>query len=173
MSHGKDVEAQVALALARSGQIAEAETLAAILDGESPRNTMMQNYWIPTIRAAVELQKNNPAKAVELLEVTVPYELGAENGHMYPAYLRGEANLKLGRGHDAVNEFQKVLNHRGVVLNFVIGAVAKLQLARAWVLAGDSASARKNYQDFLGLWTGADADLPVLIAARSEYNNLK
>ena len=173
MSHGKDVEAQVALALARSGQIAEAETLAAILDGESPRNTMMQNYWIPTIRAAVELQKNNPAKAVELLEVTVPYELGAENGHMYPAYLRGEANLKLGRGHDAVNEFQKVLNHRGVVLNFVIGALAKLQLARAEVLAGDPSSARKNYQEFLGLWTGADADSPVLIAARSEYNNLK
>ena len=81
---------------------------------------------------------------------------------MYPTYLRGEAYLKLGRGHEAAAEFQKILDHRGVVVNFVIGSLAQLQLARAAAMSGDTASARKHYEDFLGLWKGADADLPVL-----------
>ena len=174
MSGGSDVELQVALALARAGQIAEAEKLAAKLDAELPRSTMVQNYWLPIIRAAVELQKNNATKAIELLEVTIPYELGnGLQGHMYPAYLRGEADLKLGRWHEAASEFQKVLDHRGIVLNFVTGSLARLQLARATAMSGDTVSARKRYEDFLTLWKDADADLPVLNAARTEYRHLR
>ena len=173
MSRGRDVELQIALALARAGQIAEAEKIASKLDAEYPRGTMVQNYWLPTIRAAIELQKNNANKAIELLEETIPYELGnGLQGHMYPAYLRGEAYLKLGRGHEAAGEFQKVLDHRGVVLNFVIGSLARLQLARAAGISGDTASARRRYEDFLRLWKGADANLPVLKAARTEYKSL-
>jgi hypothetical protein len=173
MSGGRDVELQIALALARAGQSAQAEKIGAKLDAEFPRSKMVQNYWLPTIRAAIELQKNNAPIAVELLEMTVPYELGyGLQGHMYPAYLRGEAYLKLGRGHEAAGEFQKVIDHRGVVLNFVIGSLARLQLARAVAMSGDTASARKQYEDFLGLWKGADADLPVLNAARTENKRL-
>jgi serine/threonine protein kinase len=173
LSRGRDVEVQVALALARTGQVAQAEKIVAKLDAEYPRSTMVQNYWLPTIRAAIELQNTNPNKAIELLDETTPYELGeALQGHMYPAYLRGEAYLKLGRGHEAAEEFQKVLDHRGVVVNFVIGALARLQLARAAALSGDTASARKNYEGFLELWKGADADLPVLITARAEHKRL-
>jgi hypothetical protein len=93
-------------------------------------------------------------------------------GHLYPAYLRGEAYLKLGRGHEPAPEFQKVLDHRGIVVNFVIGSLARLQLARAAAVTGDTALARRSYEHFLGLWKGADADLPVLRAARSEYRRL-
>lgn len=174
MSRGRDVEAQAALALARAGQIDDAEKLAAHLATEFPRHTIVQNYWLPAIRAAIELQKNNATKAIELLEVTIPYELGGgTERHVYPAYLRGEAYLKLGRGQDAAAEFQKILDHRGVVVNFVIGSLAQLQLARATALSGDTASARTRYQEFLALWKDADSDLPVLKAARTEYQRLK
>ena len=174
LSHGRDVQVKIALALTRAGQIAEAETIAAKLDAENSRSTMMQSYWLPTIRAALELQKKNPSKAIDVLDETTPYELGeALDGHTYPIYLRGEAYLKLGRGREAAAEFQKILDHRGVVVNFVIGALAQLQLARAAALSGDTASARKHYEEFLELWEGADADVPVLTAARAEYQRLR
>ena len=145
MSRGRDVELQIALALARAGQIQEAEKIAAKLDADYPRGTMLQNYWLPTIRAAIELQKKNANKAIELLEMTVPYELGEGlQGHMYPVYLRGEAYLQLGRGREAAGEFQKLLDHPGVAVNFVTGSLAKLQLGRAAAMNGDSASARKR-----------------------------
>jgi tetratricopeptide (TPR) repeat protein len=173
MSRGRDVELQIALALARAGQSAQAEQIAAKLDTEYPRSTMVQNYWLPTIRAAIELQNKNANKAIELLEETIPYELGEGlQGHMYPTYLRGEAYLMLGRGDQAAGEFQKILEHRGVVVNFVIGSLARLQLARAAAMSGDTASARKQYEDFLGLWKGADADLHVLSTAQTEYKRL-
>ena len=173
MSRGRDVELQIALALAKAGQLLQAEKIAAKLDAEYPRGTMVQNYWLPTIRAAIELQKNNANKAIELLEETVPYELGEGlQGHMYPAYLRGEAYLQLGRGQEAAAEFQKVLDHRGIVVNFVIGSLARLQLARAAAKSGDTASARKHYADFLELWKNADANLPVFTTAETEYKRL-
>ncbi len=172
MNGGKDAEVLIALALARAGQPAEAAKIATKLDSQYPRSTMVQNYWLPTIRAAIELQKNNANKAIELLEITVPYELGTFDGRMYPAYLRGEAYLKLGRGPQAAAEFRKVLDHRGVVLNFVIGPLAHLQLARAEAMSGDTASARKQYENFLGLWKDADTDLPILKTAQAEYKRL-
>jgi len=174
MSRGRDVEFQAALALARSGRSAEAEEIVAKLNAEYPRSTMVQSYWLPTIQAAIALRNKDANRAIELLEQTTQYELGEGfQGRMYPPYLRGEAYLLLGRGDQAAAEFQKILDHRGVVLNFVIGALARLQLARAAAVSGDTASARKHYEEFLELWKGADADLPVLRAARAEYSRLK
>jgi serine/threonine protein kinase/tetratricopeptide (TPR) repeat protein len=173
-SDDRDVVIQVALALARAGQPAAAEKLVAQLDHNFPRNTMVQNYALPVIRAAVELAKNNPNGAIQALEITAPYELGDEPyGHMYPNYLRGEAYLRLGKAQEAAREFQRIIDHPGVVLNFVTGALARLQLARALALSGDKAKARKVYEDFLALWKDADANLPVLKAAQAEYSGLK
>ena len=174
MSAGRDVEVQVALALARAGQVGQSEKLAAKLDREFPRSTMIQNYWLPTIRAAIELQKKNARKALELLEVTAPYEWGNQlSGHAYPIYLRGDAYLQLGQSQQAAGEFQKLLDRPGVVLNFVTGALARLQLARAAVASGNLTAARKSYQDFLSLWKDADANLPILKAGQTEYAKLK
>lgn len=174
MSRGRDVEVQVALALARAGQVAQAEKTVAAIGKEYSRDTMLQYYWLPTIRAAIELQNKNPGKALQLLDETTSYELGlALQGHMYPVYLRGEAYLKLGRGREAAAEFQKMLDHRGIVVNFVLGSLATLQLARAEVMSGDTAAARRHYEDFLKLWKDADPDLPVLKAAQAEYARLK
>ena len=115
-----------------------------------------------------------PAKPSNYWKRAIPYELGEGlQGHMYPTYLRGEAYLMLGRGGEAAAEFQKVLDHRGVVVNFVFGSLARLQLARAAAISGDAASARKHYEDFLGLWKDADVNLPVLSAAQTEYKRLK
>jgi predicted Zn-dependent protease len=173
MNRGRDVEVQSALALARAGQPAQAGKIVTKLDTEYPRDTIVQNYWLPTIRAAIELQNKNPNKAIELLDESTAYELGEGlEGHMYPTYLRGEAYLKLGRGHEAAEQFQKILDHRGVVVNFVTGALVQLQLARAAAISGDTASARKHYEDFLTLWKDADADLPVLVAAQAEHKRL-
>ncbi|HSY13262.1 MAG TPA: protein kinase [Verrucomicrobiae bacterium] len=173
MNRGRDVEVQSALALARAGQPAQAGKIVTKLDTEYPRDTIVQNYWLPTIRAAIELQNKNPNKAIELLDESIAYEIGEGlEGHMYPTYLRGEAYLKLGRGHEAAEQFQKILDHRGVVVNFVTGALVQLQLARAAAISGDTASARKHYGDFLTLWKDADADLPVLVAAQAEHKRL-
>jgi serine/threonine protein kinase len=173
MSGGTDIELLSALALARAGQLSQAEKIVTTLDAAFPRSTMIQNYWLPTIRAAIELQKNNANKAIELLEVAVPYEQGNWYlGHLYPAYIRGEAYLKLGQGHEAAAEFQKLLDHRGIVVNYVTASLSRLHVARAAAMAGDTASARRHYEDFLTLWKDADANLPVFKAARAEYERL-
>ncbi len=174
ISGGNDVVVLAALTQARAGHTTQALKLAGQLDREFPRSTMKQNYWLPVIRAAVELQKNNPSKAIEILQVTAPYELGYQSigGHLYPAYLRGEAYLKMGQGQQAAREFQKVLDHPGVTLNFVTGALAHLQLARALAMSGDKTAARKSYEDFLTLWKDADSELPILATAKSEYMRL-
>ena len=168
-----NVRTSSALALARSGNLAEADKLAAIVSQEHPQATIMQDYSLPTIRAAIELQKNNPARAIEILKVTTPYELGfGAFSSMYPAYIRGEAYLKLGQGQLAAAEFQKLIDHPGIVSNFVTGALAHLQLARAQVMAGDNAAAHKSYAQFLALWNDADAEIPVYKQAKAEYARL-
>jgi eukaryotic-like serine/threonine-protein kinase len=164
-----------ALALARAGDVAQAEKLAHELDQAFPQGTMMQNYFLPTIRASIELQRNNPAKAIKILEAAVPYELGGFGAFasLYPAYVRGEAYLKAGQGQQAAAEFQKVIDHPGIVNNFITGVLAHLQLARAEAMAGGREAARKSYQDFFALWKDADPDIPVLHAAKEEYAKLK
>ena len=169
------VQVQAALALARSGDSSHALAAVQALEKQFPSDTMVNNYWGPTIRAAVALNQKNPHAAIEALQATAPYELGSPPSslaNLYPVYLRGLAYLEAGQGQDAAREFRKIIDHRGVILNFPTAALAHLQLARAQLMMGDTENARKSYQDFLTLWKDADQNLPILKQAKAEYGRL-
>ena len=174
LNDGKDIAARVALVFARSGDAVQAQNLVDKFDREFPHDTIMQFYYLPSIRAAIELSRHHPQKAVEALQDAMRYEMGTPSafGNLYPAYLRGEAYLRARQGQQAAAEFQKLIDHPGVVLNFVTGAVAHLQLARAQVMSGDKEAGRKSYQRFLELWKNADPELAPLEAAQAEYKRL-
>ena len=177
MNSGIGVQKVAALALARLGDVARAGATAEDLAKSNPANTLLNYYWLTTIRAAIELGHNDPAKAVELLQPDGAYEMGVpppfQFGTMYPAYVRGEAYLALHQGSQAAAEYQKILEHRGIVLNCLNGALAHLQLGRAYAVQGDTAKAKAAYQDFLTLWKDADPDIPIFIAAKAEYAKLQ
>jgi predicted Zn-dependent protease len=177
LAHGRDVRAVSALALAQAGDAFQAQKLAESLNRDFPLHTVVQGYWLPSIRAAIELNAKNANRALEILKSAAPYELGQSQpfnvGMMYPVYLRGQSYLLARQGKEAAEEFQKIIDHRGIVLNFPLGALAHLGLARAYALQGDTAKARAAYQDFLTLWKDADPDIPILIAAKSEYARMK
>jgi tetratricopeptide (TPR) repeat protein len=176
LAPNRDVRAMAALALARAGDTTGAETLAAELDKAFPLDTLVQRYWLPTIRAGVALERKDPNRAIELLKVASTVELSAPTTlaiFLCPAYLRGEAYLMLHDGNRAATEFQKFIDHRGLVVNFPWGALARLGLARAYAMEGSTAKARAAYQDFLTLWKDADPDIPVLKQAKAEYAKLK
>jgi serine/threonine protein kinase/Tfp pilus assembly protein PilF len=176
LAPGHDVRAVAALALARAGDRAGAEKLAAELDKAFPLDTVVQRYWLPTIRAGVALERKDPNQAIELLKVASTIELGFPGNlplSMCPVYLRGEAYLTLHDGNAAAAEFQKFIDHRGLVENFPWGALARLGLARAYAMQGDMAKARSAYQDFLTLWKDADPDIPILKEAKAEYAKLQ
>ena len=172
-----DVQVVTALALARAGDTSGAEKLAAELDKKYPLDTLVHRNWLPTIRAAVALERKDPNKAVELLKDSSAIELGQSTSaltiYLCPAHVRGEAYLMLHDGKSAAAEFQKFIDHRGVVANFPWGALARLGLARAYAMQGDTAKAKSAYQDFLTLWKDADPDIPILIAAKAEYAKLQ
>ena len=172
LAANQDVLATAALALARAGDTAMAEKLAAQLDKTYPLHTIVQKYRLPTIRAAIALQRNDPNQAIELLQATSPIELGDE-GFMLPVHLRGQAYLMLRDGNRAAQEFGKFAAHRGLVGNFPLGALAHLQLGRAYAMTGDSAKAKSAYQDFLALWKNADPDIPIYKQAKAEYAKLQ
>jgi hypothetical protein len=178
LSAQPDVQVKAALALARAGDAAHARKLADKLNHDRPLDTRMQNYSLPAIRAAIEIGKNNGSQAIQMLQVATPYELGSTSagihflGSLYPVYLRGLAYLQTGQGQLAAAEFQKVLDHRGIIGNFVFGALAHLQLGRAEAMMGNKEAARKSYRDFLALWKDADPDVPVVRAAKAEYAKL-
>jgi eukaryotic-like serine/threonine-protein kinase len=171
LAPNRDVRAMAALALARAGDTEGAEKLAAELDKAFPVDTLVQRYWLPTVRAGVALERQDPNRAMELLKAASTVELSAAS-NLPPVYLRGEAYLMLHDGNRAAAEFQKFIDHRGVVMNFPWGALARLGLARAYALEGDTARARAAYQDFLTLWKDADPDLPILKQAKAEYARL-
>ncbi len=177
LAPGRDVKLFVVLTLARIGETAGAKAIVEELEKNYPSNTMLKVYWLPTIKAAIELNANNSTQAVVYLEAAAPYELGGppqlQVGTMYPAYIRGQAQLIAHNGSAAATEFQKFLDHRGVTINFPLGALAHLGLARAYALSGDTTKAKVAYQDFLTLWKDADPDIPILIAAKSEYAKLQ
>ena len=174
----RDVSILAALALARIGETDQAKRLADDLAARFPLNTVINRYWLPTIYASIEIQRGNPARAVELLQTTAQYELGSPlpqfevGGSLYPVYVRGQAYLLLHQGTQAVGEFQKFLDQRGVAVNCPLAALARLQLARAYVLAGDSNRADGSYQEFLALWKDADPSIPILKEAKAEYAKL-
>jgi eukaryotic-like serine/threonine-protein kinase len=181
LAPNRDVRAMAALALARAGDTAAAEKLAVNLDKTFRLDTLVQRYWLPTIRAAVALERKDPNRAVELLKVASMIELGSPTSSinivLCPAYLRGEAYLMLHDGNAATVEFQKFIDHYGLVANFPWGALARLGLARAYALqaATDPAprdKARNAYQDFLTLWKDADPDISIYKQAKAEYAKL-
>ena len=173
LAPGRDVKMFAALTLARVGETARAKAIVDELEKSYPSNTMLKIYWVPTIKAAMELNTNNSAQAVVFLEAAAPYELGdppqLQLGTLYPVYVRGEAQLTAHNGAAAVTEFQKFLDHRGITLNYPLGALAHLGLARAYALQGDGAKARAAYNDFFTLWKDADSDIPILQQAKAEY----
>jgi eukaryotic-like serine/threonine-protein kinase len=177
MDPGRNVQLFAALALARAGDRDQAQQLASELEKSNPSNTVLLVYRLPAVQAAIALDNGNPAKAVELLEVVKPYELGQPTplplATLYPPYIRGQAYLSLHNGAAAAAEFQKVLDHPGIALNFPLGPLANLQIARAYALQGDTPRARAAYQAFLTLWKDADPDIPVLKQAKSEYAKLQ
>ncbi len=161
-----------AYALARAGDAARAESIVVQLAKENPSNTMLNSFDLPVIRATLEIGRNNPAKAVEILQPVIPFDLANQRG-MLSTYQRGRAYLALHKGSEAAAEFQKIVDHPGVVLNSITGALAKLGLARAYATEGDPAKARVAYQDFFALWKDADPNVPILAAAKSEYAKLQ
>ena len=174
----RDTRARAALVFALTGDIAHAKSLADSLAENFPADTMVRSVWVPTIGAQIEIVRGNPDRSIELLREAAPYELGmlssnSVNSCMYPTFVRGLAYLNAQEGLVAAAEFQKILNHQGLLWNCLTGPLARLGLARAYVIQGDTAKAKAAYQDFLTLWKDGDADIPVLKRARAEYAKLQ
>jgi tetratricopeptide (TPR) repeat protein/predicted Ser/Thr protein kinase len=177
LAPGRDIKMFAALTLARVGEGARAKAIVEELEKTYPSQTVLKVYWLPAIKAAIELNANNPPQAMVFLEAAAPYELGEPQqlqlGTLYPAYVRGQAYLAAHNGNSAAAEFQKLLDHRGIVVNFPLGALAHLQLSRAYAMAGDTAKAKSAYQNFFALWKDADPDIPILKEAKAEYARLQ
>jgi eukaryotic-like serine/threonine-protein kinase len=171
------VMVQAALALARIGDTVRAKAMVQEMEKDNPSNTRLNVYWLPTIMAAIEMKEGNPARAIIVLEEVAPYELAGpispQVGTLYPVYLRGQAYLLAHDGTAAAGEFQKLLDHPRIVLNYPLGALAHLQLGRAYAMSGETTKAKAAYQDFLTLWKDADPDIPILKEAKAEYAKLQ
>jgi eukaryotic-like serine/threonine-protein kinase len=177
LSSGRDVTAASALALALAGDTAGASKWADNLAQRLPNDTGVQGNYLPAIRGAIQLAQGKPQKALETLRAAAPYELGVPTIssitlNLYPVYVRGLAYLSSKQGAQAAAEFQKILDHPGIVMNEPIGVLAHLGLGRADALAGDKTASLKAYKDFLALWKDADSDIPVLREAQAEYQQL-
>ena len=180
MSSARDVSYATGFALALAGEIAESESLANDLERRFPRDTIVRFTYVPTLRALAAVARNQPAKAIELLQANVPYERAipptAFNfffGNLHPVYVRAHAYAASGQHQQAVAEFQKMLDRRGLMMGDPAGARALLEKARSLSRAGDRMGARAAYEDFLSLWKDADPDVPILAEARAEFAKLK
>jgi tetratricopeptide (TPR) repeat protein len=181
LSTDRDLEYGAALALALSGDSSASHRLADNLEMRFPEDTEVRFTYLPAIRAVLALNHNDAVRAVELLQIAAPYDLGTPLsgaapgffGTLYTVYVRGLAYLAAHQGAEAATEFQKILDHRPIVVSDPIGALAPLQLGRALVLSGDTSNARKAYQDFLTLWKDADADIPIRKQAKAEFAKLR
>jgi tetratricopeptide (TPR) repeat protein len=180
LSKGRDAEYATAVALALAGDIAESEPLAADLAKRYPEDTSVQFSYLPTLRALFSLHAGQPSQAIEQLQIARTYEFAdpainfiAFFGSLYPVFVRGEAYLAAHESAEAAAEFQKILDHRGLVLADPMGARARLELGRAWAASGDAVKAKAAYADFLALWKDADPDIPILRQARAENARLR
>jgi eukaryotic-like serine/threonine-protein kinase len=176
---GRDADYGLGLALAYSGSIRETQRLVDYFARTFSENTIVQFNYLPTLRARLALMHSSPQQAIHELEIATPYELGLPAigfynwPNLYPIYVRGEAYIAAHQGREAAAEFQKIIDHRGIVVNEPIGALAHLQLGRAYALQGDIVKARAAYQDFLTLWKDADPDIPILKQAKAEQAKLQ
>ena len=178
-SNTRDAKAMAALALAFAGGLPQAQKLANDLEKRFPQDTLAQFNYLPTIHAAIALAQKSSGKAITALELASHYELGTpaqplpNSLNLYPVYVRGRAYLAARQGRAAAAEFQNILDHTGIAFNEVINPLAHLQIGRAYAMQGETAQAKAAYQEFLTLWKDADPDLPILIAAKSEYAKLR
>jgi tetratricopeptide (TPR) repeat protein len=181
LSNARDVEYAAGLALALSGNASRSEPLADDLEQRFPEDTFARFTYVPVLRALSALERGKPTDSVEQLRIALPYELAVNSlnfshfylGGLHSAYVRGEALLAAHRYAEAAAEFQKILDHRGIVGLDPIGALAHVQLGRAFALSGDLARSKTAYQNFLALWKDADPDIPILTQARAEYARLR
>ncbi len=179
LSKDREVEYGAAFALSLAGDLLRSQSLADDLERRFGEDTSVRSSYLPSIRAMLALKRGEPARAVDLLRVAAPRELGEPQssfraffGVLYPVYVRGQAYLAAHQTAEAAAEFRKILDHRGIVLSDPIGVLARLQLGRALALSGDTVSARSAYQGFLAAWKDADGDIPVLKQAKAEYARL-
>jgi eukaryotic-like serine/threonine-protein kinase len=175
LAPGRDVKVIAALTLARTGETSQSRSILEALQKSEPSNTYLKVYWFPVIEASLALAQQAPDRAVIALEPSLPYELGAPppGVSMYPPYIRGLAYLAQKNGPAAAAEFQKFLDHPGVIENFLLGSLARLQLGRAYAISGNTTRAKAAYQDFFTLWNGADPGIPILTEAKAEYAKLQ
>jgi tetratricopeptide (TPR) repeat protein len=178
ISTSRDLVYFAALTFAYTRDDARAKALADDLDKRFPEDTIVQFNYLPSVRGRLAINKGDASGAIESLGSAAPYEFGTTKATdldwtaLFPVFVRGEAYLAARQGREAAVEFQKILDHRGLVLNQPIGALAHLGLGRAYRLQGDIPRAKAAYQDFLTLWKDADPDIPILKQARAEYANL-
>jgi eukaryotic-like serine/threonine-protein kinase len=181
---GRHIRYAAALALAIAGDTARAQGIADDLNKRFPEDTSVRFSYLPTLRALAALRSHDPSHAIELLRPAATYEFaqpgisfygagGVAFGAMYPTYVRGLAYLALRKAFEAAAEFQKILDHRGVVLEDPMGALARLQLARAWMMTGDRGKANAMYEELFRLWKDADPAVPVISEAHAEYARLQ
>jgi tetratricopeptide (TPR) repeat protein len=180
LAKNREVKYGAALALAMSGDASSAQSLANDLERDFPEDTSVRFNYLPAIQASLALDHGDPSKAIELLQVAVPYEISSPRsatfayfGALYPVYVRGQAYLAARRGGEAAQEFQKIVDHRGITIGDAFSTLAHLGLARAYAVSGDKAQARATYEDFLALWKDADPDIPILKKAKAEYAALQ
>ena len=180
LSNGRDVSYAGAFALALAGDITRSEALANDLERQYPRDTLVRFTYVPTLRALAAIARNQPAMAIELLQANVPYQRAVPAtafnfffGSLYPVYVRGQAYTASGLHQQAVAEFQKILDHPGLMMGDPAGARARLEKARSLARAGNLSAARTAYEEFLGLWKDADLDVPILVQAKADYAKLQ
>jgi hypothetical protein len=181
LSKGRDVQYAAALALALSGDSFRSQPLADDLEKRFPEDTFAKFTYVPVLRALSALERGKPTESVEQLQIGLRYELAVNGlnfnhfylGGLHSAYVRGEALLAAHRYPEAAAEFQKILDHRGIVGADPIGVLAHLQLGRTFALAGDQVKAKLAYEDFLTRWKDADSDIPILVQAKAEYARLQ
>lgn len=179
-SSDREVEYGAAFALALSGDSARSQALTDDLEKRFPEDTSVRFSYLPALRALLALNRGEPSRAVDLLQVAVPYELGVQRssihgnfGALYPVYVRGLAFLAAHQGAEAAAEFRKILDHPGIVISDPVGATARLQVARAYAMRGDTAKAKAAYQDCLNLWKDADPKFPISKQAKAEFERFQ
>ncbi|HEY0795010.1 MAG TPA: hypothetical protein VGD64_04445, partial [Acidisarcina sp.] len=177
-SYDRGVHYTNELALAFSGDAIHAQVLAEDQARQFPEDTLVHFYYSPTVEAQIAISRNQPDQALKILQDVSAYDFAlmgpaAFQQPLFPVYVRGEAYLAAGRGREAAAEFQKMLDHRGMLFNIPLGPLAHLGLGRAYAMQGDTAKARAAYQDFFSMWKDADPDIPVLLAAKAEFAKLK